>query len=534
MKVQVRVNERGALLNGRFAFTNKFTLVSELLQNGRRAGATSVRVDLDRASRCLVVTDDGCGIEDFQRLLTLNESGWDEATVRNEHPFGVGFSKCLYAAERVSVTSRGMRVSFDCEAAINQAEFEVEAVTDDRQPRLTIVRLDGVDLPELDGLMDRITRGFPIPVVYNGVEQERAHCESAKPFVRTEIGLVYLSGADTGELPTATAIYLQGLLVGTSDRSYYCEHRQVDVIHLDPSRFMARMPDRTELIDAQDQDLLIRAAVCGLWGRLLSERVEQMPADAFAERYYDAARRYEALEVFDALSVLPRQACSIVTGYPNIADGSEAFMESPPRHPSREDIQLGRIRVASCESMDDGDELMTKAYAKAASLTLVHPYLLSGTHGINRGLRNLELEDVAVTPIGATSRSEFRGIYVFVQVVLCEKIEIRHESDVVEISGEALYHEGTILYPSGCSDGEVVKQVAPYSDEDDRFDETAFEADARGLVRLVRALQCPDAASMLKCLLQDIDWQEYPSLAGKTFTVTLKDDADEVAVALAS
>ena len=39
MKVQVRVNERGALRNGRFAFTNKLTLVSELLQNARRAGA---------------------------------------------------------------------------------------------------------------------------------------------------------------------------------------------------------------------------------------------------------------------------------------------------------------------------------------------------------------------------------------------------------------------------------------------------------------------------------------------------------------
>ena len=37
MKVQVRVNERGALRNGRFAFTNKLTLVSELLQNARRA-----------------------------------------------------------------------------------------------------------------------------------------------------------------------------------------------------------------------------------------------------------------------------------------------------------------------------------------------------------------------------------------------------------------------------------------------------------------------------------------------------------------
>ena len=104
MKVHVRVNERGALHNGRFAFTNKLTLVSELLQNARRAGATQVTIDHDATARRLTVIDDGCGIEDFQRLLTFNESGWDEDTIRTEHAFGLGFSKCLYAArDRKSV-----------------------------------------------------------------------------------------------------------------------------------------------------------------------------------------------------------------------------------------------------------------------------------------------------------------------------------------------------------------------------------------------------------------------------------------------
>ena len=44
MNVQVRVCERGALKNGRFAFTDKFTLVTELLQNARRANASEVGV----------------------------------------------------------------------------------------------------------------------------------------------------------------------------------------------------------------------------------------------------------------------------------------------------------------------------------------------------------------------------------------------------------------------------------------------------------------------------------------------------------
>ncbi len=75
MQVQVRINEEGALRNQRYAFTYKFTLVSELMQNARRAGAQRIEISYDEVRKILRVVDDGCGIEDFQKLLTFNESG---------------------------------------------------------------------------------------------------------------------------------------------------------------------------------------------------------------------------------------------------------------------------------------------------------------------------------------------------------------------------------------------------------------------------------------------------------------------------
>ena len=93
MKIQVRINEEGALKNQRYAFTDRYTLLSELMQNARRAGASEVRIDYDRRARMLSVLDDGSGIDDFQTLLTFSESGWDSATRDEERPFGVGFSK---------------------------------------------------------------------------------------------------------------------------------------------------------------------------------------------------------------------------------------------------------------------------------------------------------------------------------------------------------------------------------------------------------------------------------------------------------
>jgi len=60
----------------RFAFANHYTVVQELIQNARRAGASRVRIDHDESTGTLVVDDDGAGIEDFQTLLTFAASGW--------------------------------------------------------------------------------------------------------------------------------------------------------------------------------------------------------------------------------------------------------------------------------------------------------------------------------------------------------------------------------------------------------------------------------------------------------------------------
>src|SRR3989338_3220597 len=84
MQIQVRINEEGTLRNQRYAFSNRFTLISELLQNARRAGATQIEVHYDAASQILHVTDNGCGVDDFQKLLSFNESCWDASTCAEE------------------------------------------------------------------------------------------------------------------------------------------------------------------------------------------------------------------------------------------------------------------------------------------------------------------------------------------------------------------------------------------------------------------------------------------------------------------
>ena len=125
MHIRVNIHEAGALRNQRYAFTDRFTLVSELLQNARRAGARRIEVRYDEPTQSLQVSDDGGGIQDFQALLSLHASGWSPALREAEQAFGVGFSQCLYSARRCRVTSGAQQVDFDCAAALAQQPIEV-------------------------------------------------------------------------------------------------------------------------------------------------------------------------------------------------------------------------------------------------------------------------------------------------------------------------------------------------------------------------------------------------------------------------
>jgi hypothetical protein len=81
--------------------------IIEILQNARRAGATHVRIH--NKTGCVTVEDNGCGITDFQKLLDLGGSGWDEKLEQGEDPAGVGLF-CL-APRNVTIASGNKSVT---------------------------------------------------------------------------------------------------------------------------------------------------------------------------------------------------------------------------------------------------------------------------------------------------------------------------------------------------------------------------------------------------------------------------------------
>jgi hypothetical protein len=81
--------------------------IIEILQNARRAGATEVRIT--NKDNLVTVHDNGSGIEDFQKLLDLGGSGWDEKLEQGEDPAGVGLFSL--APREVTIISKYKKVA---------------------------------------------------------------------------------------------------------------------------------------------------------------------------------------------------------------------------------------------------------------------------------------------------------------------------------------------------------------------------------------------------------------------------------------
>ncbi len=83
--------------------------IIEILQNARRAGATEVLISNKDGE--ITVADNGSGIDDFQKLLDLGGSGWDEKLEAGEDPAGVGLFSL--APRKVTIISGSRQTVID-------------------------------------------------------------------------------------------------------------------------------------------------------------------------------------------------------------------------------------------------------------------------------------------------------------------------------------------------------------------------------------------------------------------------------------
>ena len=304
-EVAMKVNQVNLVNSLRFSFTNKTTALGELMQNARRAQATQVNFNFCPKTNVLQVSDDGCGIDSIETLLTVAESGWNADLVAQEHPFGLGFLSALFACRHLTVVSKSGCISANTDAVLAFKPITVSPVTG--WNGITSFTLTGVaiDFDTIQATLKHLACGFPIPVAFNDVFLDRPHAlDSGLRFIDTAIGAVHIVGVDQPSgCCSEFEVYLQGLPIYRSYQAYGGRKRHV--LHLDSSRFYARLPDRDKLIDEADVITRVRAVLAQEIEKNLMVIKTTVPAMDFV-LFYEMMKQWRLLPLLSHGILRPR------------------------------------------------------------------------------------------------------------------------------------------------------------------------------------------------------------------------------------
>jgi hypothetical protein len=189
-------------------------VLSELLQNARRAGATHVEISTASAAgrTFMTITDNGPGIEDMQKLVTFGESGWDESLDAREHAAGMGTYSL--ASRGATVRSRGRLVQLT--PAVFTGIEEAITFPCAEEPGTTITfPITEAEARYIAGDVEAATLHLPLTVSFNNLP-----CRQS-PFLEHAIKVVHHEGVAIG-------IY--------TDKAWGARAREHELTHRRPSR----------------------------------------------------------------------------------------------------------------------------------------------------------------------------------------------------------------------------------------------------------------------------------------------------------
>lgn len=307
LQVTLAVDQVKLVHTLKHTFSSSSSVYTELAQNARRADAT--RIDFRTFEDGFEIEDDGSGIHDFAALLRVASSGWDEALIEREGPYGLGFLIALHSCERIEIESCGQRLDAQTADILN---FVSQPITQCERITGTLIRLSGgvkqslvMEKPHFSNAplvgAARLFKGFPIPVTLNGQDVPRPHAAN-DDFVKTSIGdisVATLAGDDIEA--TDMHVYLQGLSISLPSASGV--ERFPAVIHLDPVQFHGRAPDRSLVIE-EDAATRVQSALRDVVVARLMEVVKSQP-----DRLWNCQRALTFTDhqhLLNAVDVIPK------------------------------------------------------------------------------------------------------------------------------------------------------------------------------------------------------------------------------------
>ncbi len=321
--LHVDVNLPALLRNFGEAFSGDRIWIRELLQNARRAQASEIQIVTSPLDDCaLCIKDDGCGIPDFQALLTLGGSGWDPATIGQENPFGLGFYAALYAAERLEILSNNQHLVIEPEKVLNGEKVKPQWR---ETPVGTTIRIRLKKSPwpsenpseeEMQKQLEALVEGFPIPVYLNDVALNRPYALDVWEGLRFnfENGVALLElDPEIGNHDSRSKTFFQGLNISENTRLHSWPnfgHRGMRVfMHLQSHRWRLRVPDRMALYRSDQTDKDVRQLDRDLIDRAVRHIIEA----GESRRYFDVLLSWGYCEAIRNCPIPPDRWHSITS-----------------------------------------------------------------------------------------------------------------------------------------------------------------------------------------------------------------------------
>lgn len=522
--IQLAVNEQNLVKNLKFAFANFSTFLAELIQNSRRAGASSVHITLE--GNTLIVVDDGFGIEDFQNLFTIADSGWDNQTQSLENPFGMGFTSALFACEHLTVESCGKRLEARTADILNMSALKVGPGEVTSGTRLTLKKLT-FDSSKIDNALEGIAYGYPIPIYFNGKELKRPDAIDMGTFIQSPIGQIQILDLKNADVGASGRAYLQGILVLGNK---YDWGKSNITVHLDSTKFHAKLPDRNCLIDAKEREIEIKQATTAVIHSLLVEEQKALDPTEFARTYWNVALKY-APDLLRACSVVPMRLFDTIGYLVTFTEQYDwtSYQSEDKKTLSRADFEQGNVRVVSGSGYVDLDDdplsAVKRAYVMEMKALVIDEAIPAGHWLLNAPSFDDLVVSYEIVDPGVIAGSDYEDCEFDIQI--CEAIRISGlwgtvVLDAVEIAVRDEDEDIHLFSPKNVlSKGQGVEQFSTFY-SDDRYDEEYHDERIATYARWIKQARNTSPVDLLNDLLSD-KFVDVTSTRGLRFVVEVNE-----------
>lgn len=515
-QIQMSINEKGFLNNLGSIFTSSTKVLNELCQNAARANATRISIELaiEDNQPCLYVSDNGCGIRDWQKLLTIADTGWTGDTLK-ANPYGMGFLSAIFGCDTIEVISKGKKFKSTCQDIINRKPVSIEH-SDSYDG--TIIVMHGIK-PELrnhvesrrltdigDRYISSLGRGYDIEVhlSVNGKTTQLtqhhsiSYLEQQSHLIKHEFehGVIYFN---PNKLDTRYTTYLQGAIILDKFGDYH-------IVHLNENT-PARMPDRENLIEEEMISDIIQVELNKLIESVLTEK----------------AVNVESLDLHGKLNLIHKATkyCPHILNSVNyldwnIAIKSEEFGLSRQESNysvesklcSRNELEGARVIYEIPDNYDEESNETLVYLGMQPDVFFVNTSLLDDGHWVhNLDIQEVENLDIQSSFENLSSVVEFSGRYVL-DVAVCNKYELTGPLGSVQVNDTVLVTEqdeswkSLLVIPANLTANDALAMYASYEDDYGELLEVEFDVDTIALDTVLTRIRATSTSTLLEQAIQ--------------------------------